>query len=70
MSAFETWFVAQHGERPGGTETDESLHAKQIAGEAAGEVIKRRYEWDARFESALYAWQARERELKDRNDRR
>lgn len=55
-SAFDTWFVAQHGARPSGL-PDVDLE-KQIAnGVAAEKLLARRHAWDARMESALYAWQ-------------
>lgn len=61
MSKFDAWFEAQHGKRPGWTESDESLQTAVRRGERARDTLDRQREWDARRESALYAWQARER---------
>ena len=56
-STFDQWFRYQHGARPGGTDTDELLARRVRDGQIAEGVLARRAEWDARFESALYAWQ-------------
>ena len=60
MSAFETWFIEQHGRRTNSavSRTDAQLRELIHAGEEAARELRRRNEWDARHESALYAWQA------------
>ena len=62
MSAFETWFIEQHGHRSNSaiSPTDDQLRDMVHSGEQAARELKRRNDWDARKESALYAWQARE----------
>lgn len=61
MSAFEKWFVAQHGARPGpGLEQDSLFERVKLGHEARG-ILDARQDWDNRRQSALYAWQARER---------
>jgi hypothetical protein len=65
MSAFETWFTAQHGPRNASglqTRTDEELKDMVQAGKVAERALAARERWDAREESALYAWQAREKQ--------
>jgi len=57
MSAFEDWFVAQHGPRDSDARNDADLSLAVVAGERAARELRRRTEWDARRESALYAWQ-------------
>jgi len=57
MSAFEDWFVAQHGNRNHDGRDDKELSLAVVAGERAARELRRRTEWDARRESALYAWQ-------------
>ena len=60
MSEFTEWFEAQHGKRPGSPKiTDAKLREQEYDGLRAEAMLRRREEWDARFESALYAWQAR-----------
>lgn len=65
-SDFHSWFVAQHGPRVylSSSDTDEHLRQRIHAGLTAGRELKRRVEWDARYESALYAWSAMSRETK------
>lgn len=59
-SKFREWFEAQHGKRPGLAKVDDAELAEQVkAGHSADRLLARRLEWDARFESALYAWQVR-----------
>ena len=55
-SKFDEWFRSQHGARPGGADTDELLARRVRDGQIAEGVLARRAEWDARFESAHYAW--------------
>ena len=56
-SKFGEWFRAQHGARPGGIVTDEALLERVRAGQLAEGILASREKWDARFQSALYAWQ-------------
>jgi len=59
---FTDWFEQQHGKRPtmhGRSETDIRLMISE--GENARDVLNAQLGWDARRESALYAWQAREK---------
>lgn len=58
MSEFEKWFVAQHGERPQGPGAEE-LHIRVSVGNRAKQILEAQERWDARRESALYAWTAR-----------
>ncbi len=62
---FGDWFVAQHGARSphAAADTDDVLRQKIHMGEMAARELKRRQEWDARHESALYAWTARDVEM-------
>ena len=64
MSKFAKWFEAQHGKRekdgPIGSVvnmTDGELQDIAGLGVAAAAELHRREQWDARRESALYAWQ-------------
>ena len=59
-SEFREWFQAQHGKRPGGGTSDEVLRAQVSRGRSAADLLAARAEWDARWQSALYAWQARD----------
>lgn len=62
-SAFESWFIAQHGKRPGlKTMTDEHLRKMLKDGEYARRALAAREEWEVRYESALYAWTAQEKQ--------
>lgn len=62
---FALWFEAQHGKRmpdrvPPGSMlrmSDNELRDAIHAGKAATEILAGREKWDARRESALYAWQ-------------
>ena len=56
-SKFDKWFRSQHGARPGGADTDELLARRVRDGQIAEGILARRAEWDARLQSALYAWQ-------------
>ena len=60
---FGKWFKAQHGPRKKQTSMramdDEELMQRWRDGMAAEEELRARREWDVRFESALYAWQAK-----------
>lgn len=60
MSAFNSWFVAQHGKRPHNGTSDKTLEETVAAGKRAEAMLAKRKEWDARFESALYAWQIKD----------
>ena len=60
---FASWFRKQHGPRPAGTIPtwcleDEVIKARRKALDAE-RLLAAREEYDAREESALYAWQAR-----------
>jgi hypothetical protein len=64
-SEFAIWFERQHGrrDRQGGhtdKRTDEELSRLIIAGGGARDELNRRKLWDARRESALYAWRSLE----------
>ena len=59
MSPFEKWFIAQHGERPQGPGAQE-LHMRISVGHRAKLILEAQERWDARRESALYAWTARD----------
>lgn len=58
-SAFLKFFVAQHGPRARDARSDEELRDAIAAGEWARQEMRARTEWDARHQSALYAWNAR-----------
>lgn len=59
-SAFEQWFIHQHGKRPSRFgQTDAELRTEVRVGEEAGRELRERQEWDQRWTSALWAWQAR-----------
>ena len=56
---FEEWFESQHGPRSTGhlaDFSDERLADWIKQGKYAQEEMRRREIWDARFGSALYAW--------------
>ena len=60
-SAFVQWFEAQHGKRPTMRGmTDWELEEMVANGERAKCVRNAQREYDARAESALYAWQAKD----------
>ena len=62
MNDFAKWFEAQHGKRPGlSSFPDDRLLQMYRDGKYAERVLTKRKEYDARRESALYAWQAREK---------
>lgn len=69
-SAFEIWFVAQHGKRPVfpslnaqltqvTTLNSDTLRLRILVsiGERAAQVLRAQEVWDEQFESALHAWQ-------------
>jgi hypothetical protein len=60
-SEFEKWFVAQHGKRTElkGKFTDEELKELERDGERARAELIYRHLWDEKYQSALYAWQAK-----------
>lgn len=64
---FDEWFAAQHGPRvkwPAGSVvgySDDDLRKIASRGKAAAAELRRRELWDARRESALYAWQVEQR---------
>lgn len=55
-SAFETWFIAQHGKRPIQHGSDKRFEDMVEQGEAAMRHLQATYRYDARMQSALYAW--------------
>jgi hypothetical protein len=60
-SAFEQWFVAQHGKRPARGGTDEELTVHILLGCGAERELQARRLYDARKQSALYAWTAKDK---------
>ena len=60
-SAFLSWFRSQHGKRPviGGTDSD--LITAIMAGSRAQQELRDRNTYDARLQSALYAWTAKDK---------
>ena len=61
MSDFDSWFIAQHGPRPGLNLTDEQMLEAMRIGDVMREKYLRRLNWEDRRTSALYAWQARDK---------
>jgi len=58
-SAFEQWFVHQHGQRPNRFgQPDAELRTEIHVGEQAAQELRERMAWDQRHTSALWAWQA------------
>ena len=60
-SAFLSWFRAQHGHRPALGGTDLELLAKIMQGSRAQMELRDRNTYDARLQSALYAWTAKDK---------
>lgn len=60
MSAFDAWFLAQHGKRPHHGPSDKALQEAIASGKRAEQMLADRLAWDARHESALYAWQIKD----------
>jgi len=60
-SAFEKWFVAQHGHRPSKGGTDYTLSLCILAALSAERELQSRRLYDARKQSALYAWTAKDK---------
>ena len=58
-SNFLKWFEAQHGKPPVSRKDEIKLHAAVIAGNEAQDKLRHMQEYEARKESALYAWNAR-----------
>jgi len=63
-SPFRDWFTEQHGNRSYDKRDDELLKHAVKAGEWAREELARRAEWDARYQSALYAWNVKDSDKK------
>jgi hypothetical protein len=63
-SPFRDWFIEQHGNRSHDERDDELLQHAVKAGEWAREELARRTEWDARYQSALYAWNVKDSDKK------
>jgi hypothetical protein len=62
-SGFFEWFEAQHGKRPEWPgKTDLELRKMVRDGKDAEQVSAAQERYAARLESALYAWQAREKQ--------
>ena len=61
-SAFLDWFTSQHGGRTkrGDSRADERLLEEITRGRRAEYELEARRLWDARRQSALYAWTARD----------
>jgi hypothetical protein len=60
-SAFETWFIEQHGARENrdrGNRCDMELQSMVTTGKHAEIELARRELWDEKRQSALYAWTA------------
>ncbi len=67
-SAFESWFVAQHGKRPSDLPIDElvAMHNQARRDEDHTRYLLAQVEmWEEKKTSALYAWNAAPK-LKDR----
>ena len=60
-SPFEKWFVAQHGKRSAVSASDEHLREIVFKGETAKIELTNRRIYDARKQSALYAWTAKDK---------
>ena len=60
-SAFLSWFEAQHGPRTTRTDSDDTLELIMVAGNMAQCEIAKRRTYDARLQSALYAWTAKDK---------
>ena len=60
-SAFEQWFVSQHGKRPSRGGTDTELMQQALIGLAAEKELQWRQRYDASKQSALYAWTAKDK---------
>jgi hypothetical protein len=60
-SAFEKWFVAQHGHRPSKGGADSDLLTQVLIGRVAEKELQSRRLYDARKQSALYAWTAKDK---------
>ena len=59
-SQFLEWFEKQHGKRPAaGNVDDVTLRQMILTGEGAGRELYLRQLYDARKQSALYAWQVK-----------
>lgn len=56
---FAAWFRLQHGDRPRGNQLE--LERKVREGAEAQALLAAQKSWDMRQQSALYAWQAREK---------
>ncbi len=65
-SAFYDWFVAQHGNRPAG-DPDDIIKLRIEKGREAELLLQARKDWDARWQSALYAWQVRSAQTQEVN---
>lgn len=65
MSAFENWFIAQHGPRTRCPDlSDDDLSSRIAMGKMAEAEAAKRALWDDRRTSALYAWQVKDQDKK------
>ena len=61
MGAFEDWYIAQHGKRPGNpTVSDSVLRDRVRAGQVSEAILARREQWDREYHATLRAWMARD----------
>ena len=64
QSEFLTWFTEQHGPRTSGLltdRTDDEIRGLIQVGNIATAQLEARKLWDEKHQSALYAWQARDK---------
>lgn len=64
-SEFEKWFIEQHGERPCPKEKESILRHDVFSGRLAKKTLRECEIYDARKQSALYAWTALLKKQKD-----
>lgn len=68
MSAFDNWFVQQHGPRELTSKlTDTELIDLMSRGDAARVEYEARMLWDAKRNSALYGWNVQDVDKKSYN---
>lgn len=59
-SAFDTWFRAQFGPRPGGEVSIETLMRQRARGDIACRLIRERNSYDAAKLAARFSWDMRD----------
>lgn len=67
---FEEWFVMQMGERPTQKHVRQlydDIGALQVRLNEVQNLLAATIRWDQQREAALYAWQAREKEMEKEN---